>query len=77
MNGFRLRYLGINYPLPFWKYPTIAGKPRVQFPGALYHVIVRGNKGQKVFRREEDGFMEKLMELEKNLVEGRKTKIKK
>jgi putative transposase len=27
-------------------------KPRVHFPGALYHVIVRGNKGQKVFRRE-------------------------
>jgi len=27
--------------------------------------------------REEDGFREKLMELEKNLVEGRKSKIKK
>jgi hypothetical protein len=27
--------------------------------------------------REEDGFREKLMELEKNLVEGRKRKIKK
>jgi REP element-mobilizing transposase RayT len=29
-------------------------KPRVQFPGALYHVIARGNKSQRVFRREED-----------------------
>ena len=32
----------------------MARKPRVQFPGALYHVIVRGNKGQRVFRREAD-----------------------
>lgn len=32
----------------------MARKPRVHFRGALYHVIVRGNKGQKVFRREED-----------------------
>jgi putative transposase len=32
----------------------MARKPRVHFPGALYHVIVRGNKGQRVFRREED-----------------------
>ena len=32
----------------------MARKPRIHFPGALYHVIVRGNKGQKVFRREED-----------------------
>src|SRR4030065_72254 len=29
-------------------------KPRVHLPGALYHVIVRGNKGQRVFRREAD-----------------------
>ena len=32
----------------------MARKPRVYFPGALYHVIVRGNKGQRVFRREAD-----------------------
>jgi len=32
----------------------MARKPRVHFPGALYHVIVRGNKGQRVFRREAD-----------------------
>ena len=32
----------------------MARKPRVHFPGALYHVIVRGNKRQRVFRREED-----------------------
>ena len=32
----------------------MARKPRVHFPGALYHVIARGNKGQRVFRREED-----------------------
>jgi len=32
----------------------MARKPRVHFRGALYHVIVRGNKGQRVFRREGD-----------------------
>ena len=32
----------------------MAGKPRVHFPGALYHVIARGNKGQKVFREDSD-----------------------
>jgi putative transposase len=32
----------------------MARKPRVHFPGALYHVIARGNNGQRVFRREED-----------------------
>ena len=32
----------------------MARKPRVHLRGALYHVIVRGNKGQRVFRREAD-----------------------
>jgi hypothetical protein len=32
----------------------MARKPRVYFPGTLYHVIVRGNKGQGVFRRGAD-----------------------
>ena len=32
----------------------MARKPRVHFPGALYHVIVWRNKGQRVFRREAD-----------------------
>ena len=32
----------------------MARKPRVHFPGALYHVMVRGNKGQRMFRREAD-----------------------
>jgi putative transposase len=29
-------------------------KPRVHFPGAFYHVIVRGNRRQKIFKEEED-----------------------
>lgn len=32
----------------------MARKPRVHFPGALYHVIVRGNQGQTTFRETED-----------------------
>jgi hypothetical protein len=29
-------------------------KPRIHFPGAVYQVITRGNKGQRVFRQEAD-----------------------
>jgi len=29
-------------------------KPRVHFPGALYHVIARGNQRQAIFRSDAD-----------------------
>jgi putative transposase len=29
-------------------------KPRIHFPGALYHVIARGNRREKIFRSEKD-----------------------
>jgi len=32
----------------------MARKPRVHFPGALYHVMLRGNGGQEVFFSQED-----------------------
>jgi REP element-mobilizing transposase RayT len=32
----------------------MARKARIHFPGALYHVIARGNRGQKIFRNEKD-----------------------
>jgi len=32
----------------------MARRPRVHHPGGLYHVIARGNKGQKVFRQDQD-----------------------
>jgi REP element-mobilizing transposase RayT len=32
----------------------MARRPRVHYPGGLYHVIARGNRGLKVFRRDED-----------------------
>jgi REP element-mobilizing transposase RayT len=32
----------------------MARRPRVHYPGGLYHVIARGNRGQKVFRRDQD-----------------------
>jgi len=32
----------------------MARKPRVHFPGAFYHVIARGNRGQKIFRDAQD-----------------------
>lgn len=31
----------------------MARKPRIHFPGAFYHVIARGNRGQKIFRVKE------------------------
>ena len=32
----------------------MARKLRIHFPGALYHVIARGNRGQKIFRDDQD-----------------------
>ena len=32
----------------------MARKPRIEFPGAFYHVIVRGNQRQRIFRHESD-----------------------
>ena len=32
----------------------MARKPRVEFEGAFYHVIVRGNQRQKIFRDDQD-----------------------
>jgi REP element-mobilizing transposase RayT len=32
----------------------MARRPRIHYPGGLYHVIARGNKGLKVFRRDQD-----------------------
>ena len=32
----------------------MARKPRVQFPGAFYHVIARGNQQQDIFLSDED-----------------------
>jgi REP element-mobilizing transposase RayT len=32
----------------------MARKPRIEFEGGFYHVIIRGNHGQKVFLEEED-----------------------
>jgi len=37
-------------------------RPRVHVPGGLYHVVVRGNAGQAIFRSDEDRreFLERL-----------------
>ena len=32
----------------------MARKPRIEFPGAFYHIIVRGNNRQKIFADDED-----------------------
>ena len=34
----------------------MARKPRVHYPSALYHVILRGNAGQEIFFNQEDRF---------------------
>ena len=33
---------------------TMAHKPRIHFPGAFYHVMVRGNGGQDIFFSDAD-----------------------
>ena len=32
----------------------MAGKPRVHYAGAVYHVMARGNGGQDIFDNDED-----------------------
>jgi REP element-mobilizing transposase RayT len=32
----------------------MARKPRIEFEGAFYHVIARGNQRHKIFKDEED-----------------------
>lgn len=32
----------------------MARKPRIHFPGVLYHVMLRGNGGEKIFFDEKD-----------------------
>lgn len=32
----------------------MARQPRVEFDGALYHVIVRGNQRQRIFQDDQD-----------------------
>ena len=34
----------------------MARKPRLHYPAALYHVILRGNGGQEIFFNQEDRF---------------------
>ncbi len=37
-----------------WYNASMARKPRVHYPGALYHVMLRGNGGQAIFFGEAD-----------------------
>jgi REP element-mobilizing transposase RayT len=46
----------------------MARKPRIHFEGAIYHVIARGNGGQKLFHDLEDHFY--FIEILKKLKEG-------
>ena len=32
----------------------MARKPRVEYPGALYHIMCRGNNGEYVLKEDED-----------------------
>jgi REP element-mobilizing transposase RayT len=47
----------------------VATKPRVHFPGALYHVISRGNQRQMIFRADADRrrYLELLQPLPRTL----------
>jgi len=57
--GVRLLYFCV-YDILF---PTMARKPRLYFPGALYHVMLRGNSMQKIYHSKEDKIhFEKLIE---------------
>jgi len=34
----------------------MARKPRIHFPGGVYHVIIRGNAGQNIFLSDDDRY---------------------
>jgi REP element-mobilizing transposase RayT len=46
----------------------MARKPRIEFEGAFYHVIVRGNQRQRIFRDDQDrsAYLERLEHYRKN-----------
>lgn len=50
-NGVRNSYLSID---DGERVQHMARKPRIHFPGALYHVIARGNRRQQIFLQDED-----------------------
>lgn len=45
-KGSGLNYLLINYKIILVM--NMTRKPRIYYPGALYHIMVRGNNGEKV-----------------------------
>ncbi|UCC40466.1 MAG: hypothetical protein JSV96_03180 [Candidatus Aminicenantes bacterium] len=38
----------------------MARMARIEFPGAFYHVLARGNNKQKIFKNEQDYIEEKI-----------------
>ena len=42
----------------------MARQPRIAFAGAIYHIIVRGNRRQTIFRvdRDRERFLDSLLE---------------
>ena len=48
--------------LPWIRSCPMARKPRVEFPGALYHVIARGNRRERIFHDDQDyaAYVERL-----------------
>ena len=57
MSWIARHYTGINFPRGF---DTMARPLRVEYPGAFYHVINRGNAGEDVFKslRDREKFLE-------------------
>ena len=63
----RSRNLGILLPfLPYKCKPLhMARKPRIEFAGAVYHVLSRGDHGENIYQDDEDrkGFLRCLGEV--------------
>ena len=46
----------------FWGYYVMSRKPRIHYPGAVYHVMLRGNAKQPIFRKDEEyRYFEKIL----------------
>jgi len=47
---------GLTFGYLLLSSPSMARKPRIQYPGAVYHVILRGNAGEPIFFSDRDRY---------------------
>ena len=46
--------MNVGSGFPYCGYYVMARKPRIHYPGAIYHVMLRGNAKQPIFHKDEE-----------------------